>query len=503
MSRPCYIGIDLGLTRIKASAFDGSGRQIACVGLPTPRSVISSLMHEVDMEVLADRVQVILRDLAVEMTSLGFNAAGLGVTGHGNGLYVVDEDFRPLGPGIASSDQRAHSYASRIPVEVQTEIHRLTGSRPWAAQPLPLLRWLKNERPEVYSRIRWAMCCKDWIVTSLTGVASADHSDMSACGILDLTSRELSKVPFEAFGVVEALDFIPPLHSSGEIVGTLTSQVSDFTGLPGGLPVIAGCMDCVASALGTGARLLGDVTIIAGTWAINAVIGPSGPPPAVGMVALLPDPSQMLCMEVSPASVSNVDWLCAGFGATNDPLPIETLMEEAAATPPGSDGLIFLPFVNGTGTTLPASGTFVGVSSFHDRGHLARAVLEGVAHYHRVQLERVVATGLVAEDQAWQLAGGGMRSQLWAQLFADITQQVLHRHLDRELGALGVASLVAKALEHGDLGWFDGDNIDLFAPGPHRDYYQSHAALYDSVLAAMTPVWQIMASKDDEVDKQV
>ncbi|MDR0489215.1 MAG: carbohydrate kinase [Propionibacteriaceae bacterium] len=497
MTDLCYIGIDLGLSRIKASAFDSNGHQLTSCGLATPRSIVSSLIHEVDMEELAHRVLLILRDVVTKVGSLGYQIAGLGVTGHGNGLYLVDENLVPVAPGIASSDGRALGYASRIPEDLQKEIHEATGSRPWAAQPLPLLRWIRDEQPEVYSRIRWVLCCKDWILASLTGVASTDYSDASACGILNLRSRKLSRIPFEAFGLVDAQDFVPSLHPSGDLVGGVLTTVAEFTGLPEGLPVIAGCMDCIASALGTGTRNPGEVTVIAGTWAINAVIGPSGPPPAVGMVALLPDPTQMLCMEVSPASVTNIDWLCGALGTPEEPQTISTLLAEADKVPPGADGLIFLPFVNGSGTTEPASGTFVGASSFHTRGHLVRAVLEGVAHYHRVQLERVVATGLVAPDQAWQLAGGGMKSTLWAQIFADIIRQRLHRHLDRELGALGVASLVARAVGQSDSGWFDGDHIDVFEPGPHSDFYQKQAATFDAVMLAMTPVWQIMTSAQE------
>ncbi len=492
--RECYIGVDLGLTGLKAAAFDEAGRQVAVVADKTPRAVVSARMHEVDMDGLARAVVLLLARLAESIREQGRVAVGLGITGHGNGLYPVDDLLRPVGPAIASSDSRAESYVAAIPAERHAELHAATGSGVWAGQPVPLLRWLRDERPDDYARIRWALCCKDWVVASLTGRVSADYSDASACGLVDLATRRLSDLPIEALGLpAETLGLFPEPQPSGHVVGDILPAVAAATGLPERLPVVAGCMDCVASTLGTGSRDSGDLTVIVGTWAINAVVASATePPPAVTLSALLPDPSRMLCMEVSPTSASNLEWLAAAVGGAEGATPVAALLEEAAAIPAGADGLVFLPFVYGAGEPYPASGSFVGLSAFHRRGHLVRAVLEGVAHFHRIQLARVAATGLVALDRPARLAGGGARSELWAQIIADVTGLTFLRHAERELGALGVAALLPEAVGRGAAEWFDLGESSEVAPGANHTFYRGHADLFDAVLAAMVPAWRAL-----------
>src|SRR5690606_2367444 len=110
--------------------------------------------------------------------------------GHGNGLYPVDASLRPVRPAIASTDTRAAAIAERAAQEIDDELRDLTGSMPWAAQPAVLLSWLAAEEPSTYARITWALSCKDWITTCLTGSPSADVSDASAMGITRLRDQE-------------------------------------------------------------------------------------------------------------------------------------------------------------------------------------------------------------------------------------------------------------------------------------------------------------------------
>jgi L-xylulokinase len=336
------------------------------------------------------------------------------------------------------------------------------------------------------------------MVSSLTGSLSADFSDLSACGLLDLKRREVTSLPLEALGLpARTVALFPAPQPSGALVGRLLPEVALATGLPQGLPVVAGCMDCVASTLGTGAEREGDLAVIVGTWAINGVIAPaSAPPPDVTISALMPDPSLVLCMEVSPTSASNLEWLAMAVEGPGAAVPVQVLLDEAEEIPPGADGLLFLPFVNG-GIEPGASGAFVGLSAFHRRGHLARAVLEGVAHLHRVQLGRVAATGLVADGRPARLAGGGARSELWTRILADVTGRTLLRHQERELGALGVARLVPEAVGRDRPDWFTAAGAVETAPRPNRDVYRAQADVFDAVLAAMPPVWRSLRPGGD------
>ncbi|MGW2149623.1 FGGY-family carbohydrate kinase [Nonomuraea bangladeshensis] len=490
----CYIGVDVGLTASKAAAFDAEGREVGVVHARTPRTTTTAHRHDVDMRGLADTVVALLGRLAAELAAGGYVPAGIGVAAHGNGLYPVDADLRPVGPAIASSDSRARHLVDAIPADTARTLAAETGSIPWAAQPAVLLRWLHDHEPEAYAATRWVLSCKDWVTSQLTGRPSADYSDASAFGMVALDTRRYTPTALELVGLPASdLDRFPPLRESGEVVAGLSARVAELTGLPEGLPVIAGCMDCVAATLGAGGREPGDMTIIVGTWAINGVVVPARvPAPGVTLSALMPDSRTMLAMEVAPTSAANLEWLASAC-APHDQVggvPAAELLREAAEVEPGAGGLLFLPFVNGAPEHPAASGTFLGVSGLHRRGHLTRAVIEGVAQYHRVQLERVLASGAAVADRPWRLAGGGARSEVWAQVFADVLGRPVRRQLTSELGARGVASLLPAALGHADVPWSISDSDDLCVrPGPARAAYVRQGQAFDRCLAGMWAAW--------------
>ncbi|MEV7780177.1 FGGY-family carbohydrate kinase [Kitasatospora sp. NPDC088351] len=491
----CYIGVDVGLTATKAAAFDAQGRELYVVTARTPRTCVTAHRHDVDMVLLADTVLSLLAELNAKLTADGWTPAGLGVAAHGNGLYPVDAELRPVGPAIASSDTRAQRIVDAISPEAAARLAAETGSIPWAAQPAVLLRWLRDHEPQAYRATRWALSCKDWVTSQLTGVASADYSDASAFGMVVLDTRRYTTTALDLVGLPAAdLDRFPALRPSGEVVAGLTARAAARTGLAEGLPVIAGAMDCVAATLGTGGHELGDVTVIVGTWAINGAVVPARTPaPKVTLSALLPDPSRMLAMEVAPTSAANLEWLAAAAVPHDraDRVPPTELLREAAGVRPGADGLLFLPFVNGAPEHPAASGTFLGISGVHRRGHLTRAVIEGVAQYHRVQLDRLVASGADVADRPWRIAGGGARSEVWAQIFADVLGRPVRRQLTSELGARGVASLLPAALSHGLQPWSVGDADDLCVrPGPDRAAYLRQAEVFDRCLASLPVTWQ-------------
>ncbi|MET8253776.1 FGGY family carbohydrate kinase [Micromonospora sp. NPDC005197] len=490
----CYLGVDVGLTATKAAAFDIEGRELVVVHARTPRTSVTAHRHDVDMPALADTVMSLLGEITGKLAADGYAPAGIGVAAHGNGLYPVDEALRPVGPAIASSDSRAQRIVQAIPPEGARRLAEETGSIPWAAQPSVLLRWLRDNDADAYAATRWALSCKDWVTSQLTGVASADYSDASASGMVALGTRAYTATALELVGLPATdLDRFPPLRRSDAVVAGLSAAAAARSGLPEGLPVIAGCMDCVAATLGAGGREVGDGTIVVGTWAINGVVVPArAPAPEVTLSAFMPDPATMLAMEVAPTSAANLEWLaCAGVAHDQvGSVAAAELLREAATVPPGADGLLFLPFVNGSPEHPSASGTFLGISSNHRRGHLTRAVIEGVAQYHRVQLDRVLASGADVGDRPWRLAGGGARSTVWAQIFADVLGRPVRRQLTSELGARGVASLLPGALAHDVPPWTVNDEDDLCVyPGPDRAAYLAHSQVFDRCLAGMSSVW--------------
>jgi L-xylulokinase len=500
-SKACYIGVDIGLTSAKAAGFDSCGAELFTVRADNPRAAVSIDRQEIDMVGLWDVVSRVLSELTAWLASHDFQPRGIGVTGHGNGLYAVDNDLRPVRPAIASTDNRAEKIVERSMAKGIDAERLRTGSVPWAGQPSVLLAWLAESEPESFAATAWVLSCKDWITTCLTGAPTADLSDASGCGLVDLSLREYDPAVFERLGLpAKTIYKFPQLRASNEIVGTVTAMAAGRTGLRRGLPVIAGCMDCIASPIGAGSTQEKDVTIIVGTWAINSVVVPTTmAPPNVTLNALLPEQGLMLAQEDAPTSAANLEWLAGVITTTVEhSVTTRNLLGAAEDAPAGSNGLIFLPFVHGAPGHRGASGTLLGAKGLHTHAHLARAVAEGVAQYHRVQLETMKSSGMVLTDGPWTLAGGGARNPLWAQIFADVIEHSVRRQMGTELGARGVASLVHSGLGGNVADWlYETEDSLLVHPSENVDRYRKQARIFDSVLSNMGRVWGNMLPTDD------
>ncbi len=493
----CYVGVDIGLTAAKAAAFDPHGRELRTFSAPNPRLAISRDHQEIDMLALRDVVVAVLRQLTTWLDAEGWVPAAVGVAGHGNGLYLLDDDLRPVRPAIASTDSRAEHIVARIPDADVRRMQQITGSVPWAGQPAVLLRWLHEHEPDALERTRWVLTCKDWITTCLTGKVSADFSDASACGLLSLARRDYEPEVLAILDLPASLrEAFPELADSDAVVGEVTGSVAALTGLPAGTPVVAGCMDCVASPLGAGSVRPGDVTIIVGTWAINSVVVPvDQQPPAVTLNALLPDPTAMLAQEVAPTSAAAVEWFASLMSSLAvDAVTPRQLLHAAADVPAGADGLLFLPFIHGAPEHLGASGTLLGVKGSHGYREISRAVIEGVTQYHRVQVEKLRRSGARVSEEPWTLAGGGARNPVWAQMFADVIGHPMRRQLGTELGARGVAWLAARGHGAEVEGWrTNPDSASVVQPGPDRDTYRSQGRRFDQTLSALSGAWSAAA----------
>ena len=493
----CVVGIDVGLTTAKAAAFDDAGNEICTFAAPNPRVAVSRERQEIDMEALWEVVSGVLRQLNAHLSAAGWSVAAVGATGHGNGLYLADDDLRPVRAAIASTDSRAGRIVASLDSDEVEQCRRLTGSIPWTGQLGVLLRWLHEHEPESLERAAWAFSCKDWLTASLTGAPSADLSDASGCGLVNLSSRVYEPAVFDMLGLPASLwRLLPEPRPSDEVVGAVTARAAEITGLPEGIPVVAGCMDCVASPIGAGSSDPGDVTVIVGTWAINAVVVPAtSEPPEVTINALLPDPDYMLAMEVAPTSAASVEWAAQLLGARSAaPVTPRELLDAAGEVPALADGILFLPFVHGAPEHLGASGTLLGCKGSHGFPHVARAVAEGITQYHRVQLEKVLRCGASVSERPWTLAGGGAKNPRWAQMFADVVGRPMRRQLDTELGARGVAQLAARAIGVDPDRWrSEHDHRLVVHPGADRSAYEQQGKTFDRVLRAMSGVWEAAA----------
>lgn len=496
--RGLLLGLDAGNTVIKAVLFEPTGRQLAASQrngashAPAPRHV------ERDMGELWRNAAIVIRECLERASVDGSAVAAIGCAGHGNGLYLVDRAGDPL-LAIQSLDTRAAELAETLRGDGNdARLHGLCLQAPWPAQTPTLLAWVRRHEPELYARAGTAFLCKDFVTWKLTGRRVSDVSDMSGAGFVRMPEGRYDEDLLAAYGLGDARSLLPDLLGPTDVAGHVTPDAAAATGLAAGTPVVAGLFDVVASALGSGAAEPGEASIIAGTWSINQVIAREPiADRSVFMVSRF-GPDRVMAIESSATSAANLEWyvreLVERGGHADD--PFGACNARVAAVIPAADDPFFHPFLYGSGQGAFMRAGVYGLAGWHGEGHLLRALFEGVAFEHRRHVDVLRAAGVRFERAA--LSGGGARSAVWPQMFADV---------------LGIPVAVADCAETGALGAAIAAGVGVgvfpdlaagvramtrqrlaFAPDPGMAaHYADRYKTYGLLTTAMTPVWQQMA----------
>ncbi len=497
--KTCFIGVDVGLTTAKASAYDEHGEHVHTVAQSNPRAATKANHQEVDMMILWSTVASTVKELAGFLETSGYRVDGIGVTGSGNGVYPVTEDLQPSRLGIASTDSRAEGLVAELDASAVELLRVKTGSRPWAAQTPIVLSWLARNEPEILQRTRWLLTCKDWVTMCLTGQPSADLSDGSSAGLVNLATGEYEPDVFSTLGIDPGLmELLPRLSKPNDVVGTVTAAAAAETGLPSGVQVVAGSIDVVAAPIGAGSDRECEVTIIAGTWGINSVVHRlTDNPPDVTINAMFTEPGLVFTQEDAPTSMANMEWLAQiirGYGAGE--VDAKRLVEDISASSPGAEGLLFIPFIYGAPRHRGASATLLGQKGHQHSADLSRAVAEGITQYHRVQLRQLRQHGVTLTEKPWTLVGGGARNPVWAQIFANVLDHPVRRQLEQELGSRGIAALAFQGTG-GDLNSWRKEDLPeaVVEPNQDRAVYQEQALFFDQALDQLTSLWSMRAAE--------
>lgn len=438
------LGIDNGATVSKVVVFDlsgavvGSAARQAAVCYPRP-----GWAERPADELWRDTAAAIRAALEASGVRPG-DIAAIGACGYGNGLYLLDQRGLPLRPGILSMDTRAADViASWQARGVLDAVRPAIGQTPYAAQPPALLRWLKLHEPAAYARIGAVLLIKDFVTSRLTGVPASDFGDMSAAGLLNLRTRGYAPELLESFGIPEVAGALPPLHESSALVGRVVGAAARETGLRAGTPVAAGMFDACAGPLGAGAIELGQLCATVGTWGVNALVARAPAEARPGLFSACYTLGRWLTIDASPSSAANLEWFVREFCAeeraeaqARGVSAYEVCGEKVAARAPAATSLVFHPFLYGSNTQAAARAGFYGLAGWHTRADLLRALFEGVAYGHRAQLERLLAGAAPAFAR---MIGGGARSPVWAQMFADVLELPIEVPRGREIGARGAA----------------------------------------------------------------
>ncbi|MCB9957454.1 MAG: carbohydrate kinase [Rhodospirillaceae bacterium] len=491
----CLIGIDCGLTVTKAIVFDTAGRELGIGRRETAQIKPGPRRVERDMAGLWEDVCGALRDALAGIDPGRVRAVC--VTGHGDGVYLLDGADRPLGTAILSLDTRAAGIiAGWREAGVLAAALEQAGQIPYAAASAPLLAWLKANEPDRYARIGRVLACKDWIRFKLTGRAATDFTEAST-SFTDYRTQVYGPELPALFGVPEIAGKLPEVAMPADLGGEITAAAAAETGLSAGTPVAMGLHDVTATAVGMGVAAPGSFAVVAGSFSINEVFSRSPAPSADWLCRNGIAEGQWLNMAISPAASSNMDWfvktLCrdavaAGAGVGG---PFSVLDREIAAAFADESDLQFHPFIYGSPVSDDASGGFFGIQAWHHRGHLLRAVMEGIVFNHRYHLDALRSrfTG-----EAVRLSGGISRSPLARQLFADALDLPVETVAAEETGALGAAIIGGVAVGlFADAASAAAALVRVthtYGPDPaRRDRLADAYARYLGLIDALRPHW--------------
>jgi xylulokinase len=408
MSQEVLVGLDVGTTGVKAVAISLDGRVVGSAtedyALSTPKPGWAEQNPE-DWWRAAQACLARLPD------------GHVGLSGQMHGLVVLDAEDRVLRPAILWNDQRTAAECDEIEATVGLErLIELTGNRALTGFTAPKLLWLRHHEPDAYARIRHVLLPKDYVRLRLTGERAIDAAEASGTLLFDVAERRWSEEVCNALEV--PLEWLPTVHESTEI---------------------AGAGDQASAALGVGIVSPGPVSVVLGTSGVVFAVLPSYAPDVRARVHVFCHavPGTWHAMGVMLSAAGSLAWLRRAVGADYGELD-----DEAARWGPGTEGLLFAPYLAGERTPHAdpdARGAFTGLSLRHDRGALARATLEGVAYGLRDSLELLRELGV--RPEVGRASGGGATSDLWLRIVAAVLGLPLERTESEEGSAFGAALL--------------------------------------------------------------
>jgi len=479
----CFLGVDVGTSSSKGVLVDPTGRVLArarrthVVVHPQPA------WAELPARVWWDDAAGLLRELLGQAPG---PVGAVGVSGMGPCLLVTDAEGTPLrDPILYGNDTRATTQIQRLTADLGAdEILNRTGS-PLTSQAVgPKIAWIIENEPQVAGAMRRFFMTNSWLVHRLTGEYVLDHLSASQAGPLyDIDALDWYQPWVDI--VAPRLE-LPRLRWPGDVAGLVTSEASATTGLTAGTPVIAGTIDAWSEAVSVGAQRPGDLMLMYGTtmFLLATTASKVTSPQLWGTVGARP---QTCCLAAGMATSGAVTgWLRDLFASPD----FGTLLAEATQSPPGSKGLVLLPYLAGERTPLfdpDARGLLVGMTLAHGRGDLYRAALEATAYGVRHNLE--VMQGAGAEITRVVAVGGGSEGALWTRIVSDVAGLVQELPTHTVGASYGAAFLAAASQEAVLIEDWNPKSGEVRPSDQHRqrydDLYSVYRDLYPATVDAM------------------
>lgn len=507
------IGIDAGTSALKSVLFDETGCVLSSAYLEYPMDHPQNGWAQQDPKdwknAMFTTLQQIIQNSGVEKEDI----KGIGLSGQMHGIVLLDEKHEVLRPSIIWCDQRTKEEVQDMETLMpREEWIRITGNPPLTGWSATKILWVKKQEPVIFHKTKHILLPKDYLRFCLTGGFASDVSDASGMQLMDIKHRCWSKIVLEKLDIKEEL--LPDLYESVEVTGTLLPEIANSLGLSVHTKVIAGAGDNAAAAIGTGVVQEGKAFTTIGTSGVvfahcdHMAVDPKGRIHTCCAAV----PNTWHVMGVTQAAGLSLQWFkkqCCSeeiMLAQQQQKDVYDVMNEAVRDiMPGSDQLIYLPYLMGERTPHldpDCRGVFFGLSAFHTRAHMIHAVMEGVA-YSLADCNDILHELNIHIDEMMACGGGG-KSPVWRQMMADLYQCHVMTQSQSEGPAFGAAILagvgcgIYESVENACADLIQTNQMT--APiKEHSKIYQDYHALYQSLYRTLKDSFTQLAQIDKEL----
>jgi xylulokinase len=481
------VGVDIGTSSSKGVLVDESGEVLRTASREHQPSRPRPGWVEMDAHLWWHEFVDICREL---LDGDPADVRAVGVSGMGPCVLLTDASDRPVRPAILYGvDTRATAQIEELTERLGAEeILALGGSALTSQAAGAKVAWVAQNEPEVFARAVRLYMPSSWLVRQLTGAYVLDHHSASQCTPLyDVNAHDW----FAPWVRLICPDLqLPPLAWADDVAGVVTPYASELTGLPAGVPVVAGTIDAWSEAISAGAHGVGDLMLMYGTtmFLVNTVSEPVVEPSLWGPVGALRGTRSLAGGMATTGAVTA--WLRELFGSPS----YAALLAAAGASPAGADGLLMLPYFAGERTPImdpDARGVVAGLTLSHTRGDLYRAALEATGLGVRHNIETMTSAG--ARIDRVVAVGGGAQSGLWPQIVSDITgrEQVIP---SKTIGAsFGAAFLAAAAVSDVSIEEWNPPKGVCRPNAQHTELYDGLYELYQQLYTGTAPVVHALA----------
>ena len=438
MAEKLLLGIDIGTSACKVAVFDTRGMVVEQSNKPYQVFYPNPGYAEQDPEEWWNAIVDGIREILDSHTFDPKDIAGIGVDGQSWSAIPIDKEGNVLDRTPIWMDTRARHICDRAKrLALGDEIFQVAGNDFLPSYSTPKMIWFKENRPEVFEKTALFLQSNSFIVMKLTGKVSQDLSQGYGIHFFDMEKLTYNEELAEKLGL--SVSLVPPLYRCDEIVGTVTREASEVTGLPEGIPVVAGGLDAACGTLGAGVYEVGQTQEQGGQAGGMSICTDHAL--AHRKLILSPHvvPGKWLLQGGTVGGGGTLKWFKQEFGKD---LSFDDLTNEAAKVNPGSDGVVFRPYMAGERSPIwdpDAKGVFYGLGFDKTRGHMIRAVLEGVALSLQHNLITAEETGITIDSL--NAMGGSANSHLWTQIKADVTGKTVQVPASDTATTLGAALL--------------------------------------------------------------